>query len=258
MLCQDPNATVRTAIAQRLSVIAQSLNNSSDCVSLLLPCLIELCKDDDSGVREAILNTIAVCLPYFTKESRKTVVLPLLRKCTEQALILRDTSLAVVSKQLAPWLYALKEILSPQETRWFLDTYCRIVNLSAPDSDKSLQILALTCRRQCAYNFPCFAMIYSGDLFIDRLLPILEKFCNENDEEIRCTIAAGFHEILLLRPEEPLLLQIFTELIKTGVVEVIQNLVKDLHKAIPILYQMVKKEQEKRAPVCVSLFGGLL
>uniref|UniRef100_A0AC35GF06 Serine/threonine-protein phosphatase 4 regulatory subunit 4 n=1 Tax=Panagrolaimus sp. PS1159 TaxID=55785 RepID=A0AC35GF06_9BILA len=248
MLCQDPNATVRTAIAQRLSVIAQSLNNSSDCVSLLLPCLIELCKDDDSGVREAILNTIAVCLPYFTKESRKTVVLPLLRKCTEQALILRDTSLIVVSKQLAPWLYALKEILSPQEMRWFLDTYSRIVNLNAPDSDKSLQILALTCRRQCAYNFPCFAMIYSGDLFNDRLLPILEKFCSENDEEIRSTIAAGFHEILLLRPDEPSLLQIFTELIKTGAVEIIQHLVKDLHKAIPILYQMVKKEQEKRAP----------
>ena len=87
-------------------------------------------------------------------ESRKTVVLPLLRKCTEQSLILRDASLSVVAKQLGPWAYALKEILSPQETRWFLETYMRIVNLPSPDSDKSLQILSLTCRRQCAYNFP--------------------------------------------------------------------------------------------------------
>ena len=78
----------------------------------------------------------------------------MLRKCTEQALILRDTSLAVVAKQLGPWVYALKEILSPQETRWFLDTYCRIVNFTAPETDKCLQVLALTCRRQCAYNFP--------------------------------------------------------------------------------------------------------
>ena len=92
-------------------------------------------------------------------------------------------------------------------------------------------------------------MIYSGDLFSDRLLPILEKFCSDSDEEIRCSIAAGFHEILLMRPDEPSLLQIFTELIRSGAVEVVQNLVKNLHKAIPILYNMVKKEQEKRQPV---------
>lgn len=42
-------------------------SNSSECVSLILPCMIELCKDEDPGVREAILNTVAVCLPYFTK-----------------------------------------------------------------------------------------------------------------------------------------------------------------------------------------------
>ncbi|KAE9547727.1 hypothetical protein FO519_009061 [Halicephalobus sp. NKZ332] len=248
MLCQDPNATVRTAIAQRLSVIAQSLNNSTDCVSLLLPCLIELCKDDDPGVREAILNTIAVCLPYFTKESRKTVVIPLLRKCTEQALILRDISLSVVAKQLGPWLFALKEILSPQEQRWFLDTFCRIVNLAAPESDKSIQNLALNCRRMCAYNFPCFAMIYGGDSFNDKLLPILEKFTADSDEEVRCTVAAGFHEIVLLKPDEPALLNVFIELVKSGAVEVVQHLVKNLNKMLPIFYAIARKEQEKKPP----------
>ena len=249
MLCQDPNATVRTAIAQRLSVIAQSLNNSTDCVSLLLPCLIELCKDDDPGVREAILNTIAVCLPYFTKESRKTVVIPLLRKCTEQALILRDISLSVVAKQLGPWLFALKDILSPQEQKWFLDTFCRIVNLVAPESDKSVQTLALNCRRMCAYNFPCFAMIYSGDSFNEKLLPILEKFTADSDEEIRCTVAAGFHEIVLLKPDEPALLNVFIELVKSGAVEVVQHLVKNLNKMLPVFYATARKEQEKKPPV---------
>ncbi|VDM50007.1 unnamed protein product [Toxocara canis] len=67
MLAQDPNANVRGSIAQRLGVIAQSLHNASDCGTLLLPCLIELCNDDDIGVREAILNTVAVCLPHFSK-----------------------------------------------------------------------------------------------------------------------------------------------------------------------------------------------
>ena len=92
-------------------------------------------------------------------------------------------------------------------------------------------------------------MLYSGDLFNDRLLPILEKFCADSDEEIRCTIAAGFHEILLIRPDEPSLLQIFTELIRSGAVEVVQYLVKNLNKALPVLYEMVKREQERRSPV---------
>uniref|UniRef100_A0A914S343 Condensin complex subunit 1 C-terminal domain-containing protein n=1 Tax=Parascaris equorum TaxID=6256 RepID=A0A914S343_PAREQ len=67
MLAQDPNANVRGSIAQRLGFIAQSLHNANDCGTLLLPCLIELCKDDDVGVREAILNTVAICLPHFSK-----------------------------------------------------------------------------------------------------------------------------------------------------------------------------------------------
>ncbi|VDD95013.1 unnamed protein product [Enterobius vermicularis] len=67
MLAKDSNPNVRSSVAQRLGVIAQSLNNANDCATLLLPCLIELCKDDDLGVREAILNTIAVCLPHFSK-----------------------------------------------------------------------------------------------------------------------------------------------------------------------------------------------
>uniref|UniRef100_A0A7E4VVF8 HEAT domain-containing protein n=1 Tax=Panagrellus redivivus TaxID=6233 RepID=A0A7E4VVF8_PANRE len=253
MLCQDPNATVRTAIAQRLSVIAQSLNNSADCVSLLLPCLIELCKDDDPGVREAILNTIAVCLPYFTKESRKTVVIPLLRKCSEQALILRDSSLTVVAKQLGPWLFALKEILSPQEKRWFIDTYCRVIYMASDPGQKPLASLMLTCRRLSAFNFPCFALVYEGDVFTSKLLPVLEKFVADPDEEIRGTIAAGFHEVMNIRNEEPALLHIFVELVKSGAVEVIQHLVRNLHKAVPALYAAVAKEEQRRIPKVTKL-----
>ncbi|VDK23740.1 unnamed protein product [Anisakis simplex] len=67
MLTHDQNANVRSSIAQRLGVIAQSLRNAADCGSLLLPCLVELCRDDEVGVREAILNTVAVCLPHLSK-----------------------------------------------------------------------------------------------------------------------------------------------------------------------------------------------
>ncbi|KAH7727086.1 HEAT repeat family protein [Aphelenchoides avenae] len=245
MLCQDPSPSVRTTIAQRLSIIAQSLNNPSDCVSLLLPCLIELCKDNDAGVREAILNTVAVCLPYLTKDSCKTVIVPLLRKCTEQALILRDVSLSVVAKQLGQWLQSLHECLSAQETKWFLDAYCRIAEMSMNTDGKDSTLLCTSCRRMCAYNLPCFAMAYGKDLFAERLLPILEKFCTDADDEVRCTVASGFHEILQMQPDEPALIMPFIELIRSGSAEVVQHLCGNLHKSLPALYNSVKTSNEK-------------
>uniref|UniRef100_A0A914CJF1 Uncharacterized protein n=1 Tax=Acrobeloides nanus TaxID=290746 RepID=A0A914CJF1_9BILA len=241
MLCQDPSAAVRTSVAQRLSMIADSLKNSTDCVSLLLPCLIELCKDDDPGVREAILNTIAVCLPYFTKESRKSVVIPLIRKCTEQALFLKDTSLTVVAKQIGPWLDSVKEILSQQELKWFLDTYCRLVDISMGDSDKISALLCTACRRMCAYNFPCFAMVYGKESFNEKLMPILDRFCTDGDDEVRSTISSGFHEIIQMRPDEPALVGPFIELIRGGAPEVVQQMTGNLHKTLPPLYECIKK-----------------
>jgi hypothetical protein len=58
-------------------------------------------------------------------------VLPLLRRCADQALILRDSSLAVVAKQLGPWLESLKPVLIEPELKWFLQTYSRLVEMSS-------------------------------------------------------------------------------------------------------------------------------
>ncbi|KAL3078094.1 hypothetical protein niasHT_036977 [Heterodera trifolii] len=53
--------------------------NSTGCCTLLLPCIIQLCKDEDPSVREAILSSMALCLPHFSKDAKKPVLLPLLR-----------------------------------------------------------------------------------------------------------------------------------------------------------------------------------
>lgn len=60
----------------------------------------------------------------------KNVVLPLLQRCTDKALILKDVSLMVIARQLGSWLDSLKEIITISEKNWFLETYCRIVNTS--------------------------------------------------------------------------------------------------------------------------------
>ncbi|CAD5212249.1 unnamed protein product [Bursaphelenchus okinawaensis] len=236
MLSQDPAPSVRTEVAKRLSVIARALNNSSESVSLLLPSLIELCKDDDTQVRESILTTLVVCLPYFTKESRKTVIVPLLKRCAEQAIIMRDTTLTTVSRQLGAWLEELKDLLSPQELKWFLDIYVRVTELCIEKES----VVSLACKRMCAYNLPCFVKAFALDAFEDRLMPILEKLAQDQDEEVRCTIASGFHEIVKYGGHCHLLLAPFMELIRSGAVDVVQHLTSHLDEILPPLYQSLK------------------
>ena len=98
-------------------------------------------------MREAILSSLDVCLPYFNKgtlilagsghlfpkshsDAKKTVLLPLLRKCSEQALILRDTSLSVIARHFGSWLQCLRDMLAQSDLRWWLDTYTRILDFA--------------------------------------------------------------------------------------------------------------------------------
>uniref|UniRef100_A0A914WW99 Uncharacterized protein n=1 Tax=Plectus sambesii TaxID=2011161 RepID=A0A914WW99_9BILA len=129
MLCQDSNANVRSAIGQRLPTIAKSLQSATDSVALILPCLIELCKDEDAGVREAILNTVGACMPYFDKESLQEIIVPLLRKCSEQSYRIGDETLTAVAKNLGSWCYNLRDVLSPADRAWFLSMYTRLAGV---------------------------------------------------------------------------------------------------------------------------------
>lgn len=110
-------------------------SNAADCATLILPCLIELCKDEAIAVREArvsssstivcdrdsslqaVLNTIGLCLAYLPVDSQRNAVVPLLRRTIEKALLLRDTTLGVVAGRLGSWFAALREVLSAQDER---------------------------------------------------------------------------------------------------------------------------------------------
>ncbi|VDO46117.1 unnamed protein product [Heligmosomoides polygyrus] len=90
-------------MAQRLPVIARALKNSSDVVSLLLPCLVQLYKDDDVTVKEACMNNIAQCIPHFTSDAKKNTVLPLIKKSAEQSLEQKDETLMLIAKNFGEW-----------------------------------------------------------------------------------------------------------------------------------------------------------
>uniref|UniRef100_A0A915NPH8 Serine/threonine-protein phosphatase 4 regulatory subunit 4 n=1 Tax=Meloidogyne floridensis TaxID=298350 RepID=A0A915NPH8_9BILA len=202
---------ISTRLIEKLAALVPKEINSADSSSLLLPCIIELCKDEDPAVREATLGTLDDCLPHFSKESKKSILSPLLHKCAEQALIMRDSSLPLIAKHLGVWLQSMKEIISgPSEmhsknkplstnnTNTFSTNGCIHNNAG---SAASFEHLRTCCRRMCAYNFPCIVSVFGQDqqLFCQKLLPILERFCRDPDEEVRSTVASGFHEVLAQR-----------------------------------------------------------
>ncbi|VDN05571.1 unnamed protein product [Thelazia callipaeda] len=247
LLCSDPNASVRNSIAQNLGDVVKSLQNTNDCAKMLVPCLVELCKDADIGTRETALDTVAHCIPFLSKETCKYSIVPLLKYCTEQAIIAEDETLNVVSKNLGQWTYLLKDVLTTRDFSWFFDSYVAIVGV--PDRSSSSNIdgtcssnIRVTTRRMCAYNFPCMILIYGEDYFKNRLLPILESFCSDPDDGIRSATAAGFHEVVKLLPDEPALIPPFFDLIRGSSAEVVGHLMRNLDEILPVLYKCVSKQ----------------
>uniref|UniRef100_A0A0R3RMK9 HEAT repeat protein n=1 Tax=Elaeophora elaphi TaxID=1147741 RepID=A0A0R3RMK9_9BILA len=245
-LCNDPNPNVRSSMAQHLAVVAESLRNPSDCGSTLVPCLVQLCKDTETGTREAALNTVALCIPFLSKDQRKSSIVPLLKRSTEQALNDQDETLPVVARNLGQWIDSLEDVLTTRDHNWFLDIYVRMANLSLPPSSADDNCAPLnihtSVRRMCAYNFPCMVLKYGEEFFKNRLLAILENFCTDPDDDIRSATAAGFHEVVKLMPNEPALLPPFFELIRGSPAEVVGHLMASLDRILPALYKCVSNQ----------------
>jgi hypothetical protein len=121
------------------------------------------------------------------------------------------------------------------------------------------------------FLWQCIVAVFGNEkeMFSDKLMPILERFCRDPDEEVRSTVASGFHEILAHRKncpavsappqktptastttpaaagtsaaaaEQPQLLNPFVELLSSGSGEVVQHLTGNLQKILPILYKEI-------------------
>ncbi|CAJ0568961.1 unnamed protein product, partial [Mesorhabditis spiculigera] len=243
-LCEDGNANVRSGMAQRITQIAKSLNTASESVSLVLPCLVSLVGDEEAPVREAALNAIASCIPTFTKEAKKSTVLPLVRKCTDQAVTKADEQLAIVAKNFGEWAYELREVMDALDQSWVLNTYLRMVSWAQPKDGKTAResLLGTLVRRACAYNFPCLLVMFPKAF--ERLLPLLEAFCGDSDDEVRVSIAASYHEIVALYPTKQQLIPPFVELVRSGATEVVSKVTFNLGKMLPLLYKCARQKEE--------------
>lgn len=84
----------------------------------MLPCVVELCSDEDTSTREAALNSLSQCMPYMTQgaililriikmtevlDALRKTVFPLIKKATEDSIDRKDETLVAVAKNLGQW-----------------------------------------------------------------------------------------------------------------------------------------------------------
>ncbi|CAO4365110.1 unnamed protein product [Caenorhabditis nigoni] len=242
-LCKDANSNVRVAVAQRLFVVANSLKNSHDVVSCLLQSYVHLLNDEEMNVREAAMNSLTDSFSLFTRDSRKHTLFSVIKKLTEEALEKKNEGLPVISNNFGKWSWELNELLDQLDKSWVLNTYCKMVQISDELCEGPQKNIRNVLKKTCCYNYPCMLTMFKKQ--VDRLLPFLEMFCTDHDEEVRISIAASYHEILIMFPDKNDLIPPFIELLHGGSSDVIAKISHNLSKILPILYENVKENPGK-------------
>ncbi|CAA91051.3 Serine/threonine-protein phosphatase 4 regulatory subunit 4 [Caenorhabditis elegans] len=238
-LCKDANSNVRVAVAQRLFVIANALKNSHDVVSCLLPSYVHLLNDEEMNVREAAMNSLTDAFSLFTRDARKHTLFSVIKKLTEEALEKKNEGLAVISNNFGKWSWELNELLDQLDKSWVLNTYCKMVQISDELCEGPQKNIRNVLKKTCCFNYPCMLTMFKKH--VDRLLPFLEMFCTDHDEEVRVSIASSYHEVLTMFPDKPDLIPPFIELLHGGSSDVIAKISHNLSKILPILYENVKE-----------------
>ncbi|EGT52444.1 hypothetical protein CAEBREN_25254, partial [Caenorhabditis brenneri] len=198
-LCKDANSNVRVAVAQRLFVIANALKNAHDVVSCLLPSYVLLLNDEEMNVREAAMNSLTDAFSLFTRDARKHTLFSVIKKLTEEAMEKKNEGLPVISNNFGKWSWELNELLDQLDKSWILNTYCKMVQISDELCEGAQKTIRNVLKKTCCFNYPCMLTMFKKQ--VDRLLPFLEMFCTDHDEEVRICIAASYHEILIMFPD---------------------------------------------------------
>ncbi|KJH50653.1 HEAT repeat protein [Dictyocaulus viviparus] len=237
----EPSQRVqRRIIASKLLHKLADILPANEVRKELGPCAQILCQDSNANVRTSMaqrLPGLAVALKQiFFSDAKKNTVLPLIKKSTETSLENKDEALMMIAKNFGEWCFTLRDVLDQLDLCWVLNTYCKIGQISMDKDDNSTQQMVYTiCRRMTAFNLPW--MVQTFPKSFDRLLPFIETFAKDSDDDVRLSLASSFHEILMQNSSNPALLQPFIELIRGGSQEVVAKLTFNLDKMLPILYK---------------------
>uniref|UniRef100_A0A669PCU9 Protein phosphatase 4 regulatory subunit 4 n=1 Tax=Phasianus colchicus TaxID=9054 RepID=A0A669PCU9_PHACC len=182
-LCQDVEYEVRTCMCRQLEHIAQGIGTELT-KTVVLPELVELARDEGSGVRLAAFETLVNLLDMFDSDDRRQTVLPLVKSFCEKSFKADESILVSLSFHLGKLCNGLYGIFTPEQHLRFLEFYKKLCTLGLQQenghNDNQLQLQTLeqekkyiSVRKNCAYNFPVAKLLNSGVYTIQKELVTL-------------------------------------------------------------------------------------
>uniref|UniRef100_A0A669PHH6 Serine/threonine-protein phosphatase 4 regulatory subunit 4 n=1 Tax=Phasianus colchicus TaxID=9054 RepID=A0A669PHH6_PHACC len=207
-LCQDVEYEVRTCMCRQLEHIAQGIGTELT-KTVVLPELVELARDEGSGVRLAAFETLVNLLDMFDSDDRRQTVLPLVKSFCEKSFKADESILVSLSFHLGKLCNGLYGIFTPEQHLRFLEFYKKLCTLGLQQenghNDNQLQLQTLeqekkyiSVRKNCAYNFPAMIVFVDPKNFHLELYSIFFCLCHDPEVPVRYTMAISFYEVAKL------------------------------------------------------------
>ncbi|CAH0545637.1 unnamed protein product [Brassicogethes aeneus] len=156
-LCQDHQFEVRAVMCSQIPSVAKGVSNK-DLVNLfLVPCVLELCSDENMSVRCSAVEVLVALCPNLSDAILQGTIIPVFKQMCTKSADEHNTTYPVISKNLEVVLKHMERLLSESDCVWFLQYYKSLTVRGfhkRVDQDPALGVL---CREYCALSLPAMA-----------------------------------------------------------------------------------------------------
>lgn len=239
-LCQDTDYEVRKCMCSQLNNIAKSIGLELSKTELMDE-YVELLMDEEAVVREEAVQNILHLLEFLDTDTKTKVIIPQLKKMTEDKTMQIQLALA---RLLGEFMWKLKDNLTQSDTSHFIAFYQSLANSGNEES-----------RAMCAYNFPAILKVVGPERYeATRLDKIFDTLAADDASQVRRRITSGIHEVatLLGKRSYICLRTAFNRLIVDKDLEVANQIIGNTDA---VLHQFVKDEGcRSEARFCDILF----
>lgn len=264
-LCQDVEHEVRACMCNQLHLVAKGLG-IENTKSAILPELVELTNDEESNVRITGLDTVVNMLPMMDHDTLGMIITPLVCKFCHKAMQAEDDTLPVVAKQFGRLCHGLQSVLTEDQKSWFLDYYRKLCKVGLPDKkDKSAGSILeedehkVKTRSNAAFNFPAMVIFVTNKNFKADLASTLTALCKDPCQQVRKTIACGFHEVCkLLGQHVVCIFPDLVNLLKDENIEVLEGIVGSLPTCLEFVLKSASAISEAKASTTMDVVQSFL
>nr|CAH7758066.1 unnamed protein product [Callosobruchus chinensis] len=200
-LCQDCLPDVRAAMSMELPNVAKGLASDAVVKTSLLPCLVELSKDENSMTKTAAIDSVVNLTPYLNSETIVSTIIPLMKTlCQSPCKTDGGQTYPALARSYGKLLANVGRHLTITDCSWFLDFYKTLSSrgVTTSRSEDIDPALAVACRDFCAYNLPAVTLFVHDRLRGEenKWYGVFKALAADPCYIVRKTVAGCIHEVI--------------------------------------------------------------